>query len=37
MSRDPRLLLLVGLAAVAGIVMLPEWLGILVRKRAAAA
>ena len=30
MSRDPRLLLLVALAALAGIVLLPEWLGILI-------
>ena len=30
MSRDPRLLLLVALATLAGIVLLPEWLGILI-------
>ena len=30
MSRDPRLLLLVAIAAVAGVVLLPEWVGFLI-------
>ena len=30
MSRDPRLLLLVAIAAVAGVVLLPEWVGVLI-------